>query len=218
MIVKKYQIEELKEARELQRKCVDLHLPSPPVLHWKYSIQNDDKIIEEGIGKANSYTRNALNMLAYFVGMASTSLVTTSYGDGSLALKSLSGTIGTSLASARYSSSEPGIMLGTGAEGYGLDVYNIIPIETWSSSNMVSGGVFDNNSRKLILTHSKTFSNTTENNIEITDAVLAVRSTTAWNANSTRIVIHDTLPSPIILEPGQSINWNYIIEVAYPNP
>ena len=59
---------------------------------------------------------------------------------------------------------------------------------------------------------------TTENNIEITDAALAIRGSTSWTANFVRIVIHDTLPSPIILEPGQSINWNYIIEVAYPNP
>ena len=84
MIIREFQLDKLEEARRLQQECLKLNLPSPPVLSWQYEIEANDNIVEKGIGKANSYTRNALNSLAWNVGLVSNDVRLSLFTDGIL--------------------------------------------------------------------------------------------------------------------------------------
>jgi len=103
MRIREHQLDELARARALQDEAAKLHIPVP-VLSYQYEIADADGSIEEkGVGKSNSYTRNALNMLAWNVGFCDHSINTGAFTDGSISIKNEEGRVWTEIPQRRRS-------------------------------------------------------------------------------------------------------------------
>lgn len=212
-----YQMDELARARALQDEAAKLHIPVP-VLSYQYEIADADGNIEEkGIGKSNSYTRNALNMLAWNVGWCSLDIKTSTFGDGSIAIKRTEGD-GTG---SKISTSNPirlgnygaTVALGTDTTAESLDSY-ALPTSSLTGVATQVLSVFNSTTRKLITTISRTFTNNTSGTINITES--GIYSEFEYS-NTYALLIRDVF-SAIPVAPGETITWTYVTEVSYPNP
>ncbi len=212
MRVKEYQLDELARARALQDEAARLHIPVP-VLSYRYEITDTDGIIEEkGIGKSNSYTRNALNMLAWNVGFCDYSIKTSAFMDGSISIKRADGAIGEGDPE-RYGIYAPTLVLGTSAAAESLDSYELPSSALTGMATQISS-VFNSTTRKLITTISRIFKNNTESTINIVESGMY----TAFDySNRYALFIRDVFTA-IPVEPGKTITWTYVTEVSYPNP
>ena len=217
MIIKKYGMQDLKKAHKLQKDMCDLHIPTP-VMSWNYEIKEKDKIIEKGIGKSNSYTRNALNMLSWTLGLCSASLYNTGalFEDGIFSIKStaVAGVTNNGTRNLSASVYNPVVAIGTDATAENLDSY-VIP----SASGMTAGSnyvqsVFDVGTRILTTFISRSFTNQTVDAINIVEAGVWVY---AINNTIYILMVRDNF-TPITVASGQTIVWTYKTEVAYPNP
>jgi hypothetical protein len=206
MRIRQYKIDELIYARRLQDEAAKLHCPMP-VMSWKYEVKDAvGNIEEEGEGKANSFTRNALNMLAYQVGCSSVVINSSSvFADGVISFKGYTGGINST--TARYTGRDAMIYLGTGT-AESLDNY-IIPE---FACNSVVSSVFDASSRKLITSISGTYANT-----GVPQAITEAGVINYYSSSAYQLMVHDIF-DPIVLETGKTISFTYVIEVAYPNP
>jgi len=219
MKIIEYGMDDLKRARELQDEMAKLHIPTP-VLHWNYEIKSaDGEVVEIGRGKSNSYTRNALNMLAANAGMCAHTVVSaTSFADGYVNYKTTAGAIaGTAAAGiVRYypaSASHPAVVvIGSGTGPESLDSYALptLPITGGAQS---AASVFNSTTRKLVTTLSRAFTNTTGAAVDITEAAAWVYVAT----NTSVLMVRDVFPA-IAVPDGKTIVWTYTTEVAYPNP
>jgi hypothetical protein len=213
MIIKEYGLKDLEKARKLQQELLSLHIPTP-VMSWSYEIKDTKEIIEKGIGKSNSYTRNALNMLAWNLGMCAYSNYSGSYfQDGLISVK---GTNGTMLAGngARNINSgyNPLLLIGTGTDVESLDSYNINSVLTAGTVGITS--VFNDTTRILTTIITRGFTNQTGSSVNITEAGVTV---TSLSSSYAILIIRDVF-TPIAVANGQTIVWTYKTEVAYPNP
>lgn len=209
-----YQMDELQRARKLQDEAAKLHIPVP-VLSWQYEIKNvDGKVEEKGIGKSNSYTRNALNSIAWLAGLCDYTRVSGAFGDGSLYSRATDGTL-RSPAEAyarRNASTNPYIELGISTSAESLDDYEI------NTSGLTGGvmsvnSVFNSTTRKLITSISRIFTNNTASTIDITESGVLMNT----YASYIHLYIHDVFTA-IPVDPAQVITWTYVTEVSYPNP
>lgn len=208
MKVREYQLDKLARARELQKEAAALHIPMP-VLSWEFEVKDKcGVVIEKGAGKANSYTRNALNNIAWDVGFASiTALSSTGFGDGIISNKSYAGTI-TQLINRTTTSESEVIFLGTGTTET-LDDYEM-PAYECSTSAITQ---FNAEQRKLITVRNGIYVNSTGSDLNITEAAIVhLRDTT-----SRSLYVHDVF-SPALVPNGGIMRWAYLIEIAYPNP
>lgn len=208
MRIREYQLEELTRARELQDELAKLHVPSP-VLSWNYKIKDKNKeIIEIGKGKANSYTRNGLNSLAWNVGLASPEILNVNGADGLINTTVLSG--GKYNDAVRGSNAAPLIMLGTIGNEESLDTYNIVDgflISTLTTT------IFNTATRKLVTTIVGTY--TATNDISLKEVGVVVQRSSS--TSNRYLAVYDTF-EPINLIAGNTITWTYTTEVSYPNP
>lgn len=212
MRVKEYQLDELARARALQDEAAKLHIPVP-VLSYQYEIADADGNIEEkGIGKSNSYTRNALNMLAWHVGFCNYNINTGAFADGSISMKDWEGKVWIKIPQRRETNPSV-LVLGTSAAAESLDSYTLPSSELTSITSQISS-VFNSTTRKLITTHSRTYKNKTGSTINIVESGMCVEF---MYASHYALVIRDVF-APIPVEPGKSITWTYVTEVAYPEP
>jgi len=213
MRIRNFQLEELARARSLQDEAAKLHIPVP-VLSWQYEIKDAQGNIEEkGIGKSNSYTRSAINIIAYTPGVCGGEIVTnTAFGDGYVNMKNTGGAIYAN-SFYRYSSGSGVLLLGTSTEEESLDNY-AAPSSGLSGTNTSKSSTFNTTTRKLITTITRVFSNGTASQINITESGITMSM-----ASSTPVVliIRDVFPA-IPIAPGQTISWTYVTEVSYPNP
>lgn len=215
-----YQMDELQRARELQDEAAKLHIPVP-VLLWQYEIKNAEGNIEEkGIGKSNSYTRNALNSIAYSAGLSDAGIgSTTAFQDGYVNAKDTVGTILAPSTSFRrdLTTTNPIVELGTSAAPENLDNYAVTASSLTAGINITSS-VFNSITRKLITTISCTFKNNTASTINITESGVKIAYTNdAYGVRYYILYIHDIFTA-VPVKPGQTITWTYVTEVAYPNP
>lgn len=217
MRIREFQLEELKRARELQDELCKLHTPCP-VLSWSYEIKSaNGDIIEKGIGKANSFTRNALNVMAWHVGMADLNAASDSFGDGMLSVKRLDGTIAKMSANATYAlartTSVPTVQLGTGTGAEAADNYSMTALTVGSTATS-SVTAFNSTTRKLITVLTRSYINDSASSIDITEAGVTIPLRTSTSAYD-YLMIRDKFTA-IALAVGESIFWTYSIEVTYP--
>ena len=216
MITKIFQAKELARARELQKEAAALHIPVP-VLSWRYEIKNKDGTTEEvGIGKSNSYTRNALNWILRTAGLCDVAWVTTSaFGDGFNSFKATDGTLyGISSLPARYSAStNPRVTVGTSTSAESLDDY-ALPTKSGLTAGTTSvSSTFNATTRKAITTMTNSFYNGTGSAVNITESGVDVRHA----SSSYTLMIHDIFDA-ISIDAGKTITWTYLTEVSFPNP
>lgn len=220
MIVKEYGMDDLKRARELQNEMAGLHIPSP-VLSWEYEIQKaDGEIREKGIGKANSYVRNALNMLAWQIGFGSYSLCATSaFEDEQLNVKITSGVIKPMKDSHRiYDATRVSVVVGIGEDVESLDSFVLTNSGlTGMGTTIIS--TFDGVTRKLTTIINGQFRNNTAGSIDITETGIIQdfrESVSPYNYYSI-LMVRDRITA-VHVGVGELLTWTYKIEVAYPNP
>lgn len=216
MRIREYQLNELAEARKLQKRMAELHIPSP-VMSWGYDIKNvNGEIVEKGIGKANSYTRNALNSLAYYVGLAAYALGGTSFGDGILSIKypdaSTNHTLNTNSQQVRYSSKNAIVEVGISGSAESLDSY-VVPTSGLTSGTNAVLSSFNAETRILTTIMSRPFVNNTASAIDIVESGMTIED---YNG-SVNLMVRDVFAA-ISVGAGNTLTWTYTTEVAYPNP
>lgn len=216
MKIREFELDKLARARELQDEAAALHIPMP-ILSWEYKITDKNgNISERGTGKANSYTRNALNLLAWNVGFASYSAFdVTGFGDGNLSYKLKTGSFSKSY-SGRYliadnnASYGPRLMLGTGTAETLNDYADLAHVVLPSISSS-----FNTTTRKLINIISASYYNATGSTEYITESGLRFHFSGA--TNNAILAVHDVFPA-ITVPAGATLSWTYVTEIAYPNP
>lgn len=217
MEIKKYGMEELNRAREVQQECLDLHLPPPPVVWWEAKIIDvNGEVIEHIQAKANSYVRNAINILAVHVGMCSKSILATSnFGDGIVNVKLPNGSIyALQAVICRRIDQDATVLIGMSNSAESLDSY-VLPAttETWNATSSTAVSIFNTTSKKLITTLSRAFTNVSGSSKSIVESGIQMIN----NDGGQVLMVRDVFPS-IAVANGQTITWTYTTEVAYPNP
>lgn len=216
MKVTEFQLDKLARARELQDEAAKLHIPMP-VLSWQFEVKDKNgNITHKGTGKANSYTRNTLNNIAWFAGFASIQSNVSTLSDGLMGMKCTDGVVrGYGIASnngatqiGRLSSVDLRLYLGTGTTET-LDDYTI-PAYTCITTN---GTSFNAATRKLITFFTGAWTNTTGATIDISEAAGVVQVNNSYYA----LMIHDVISATPVPD-GETMIWTYVTEIAYPNP
>jgi hypothetical protein len=212
MKVREYQLDKLAEARRLQEEMGKLHVVAP-VLSWQYEIKDaDGNIAERGVGKSNSYTRNALNTIALFAGACSSSIISNSvFNDGYISVKDRNGNIAHPTNIIR-SDNVPFVELGTGTSAESLNDYSV------TSSGLTAGvnsanSIFNSTTRKLITTIACTFYNNTMATIDVTES--GVTLVNDGVSSVVMMLIRDVFTA-IPVAAGETITWTYVTEVLYP--
>ena len=219
MKIVEYQLDELKRARELQNELCDLHVPSP-VLSWSYEVRDKNgKVKEKGIGKANSFVRNALNVIAFYSGCAAKSILSTNtFGNGIISLKDNTGAI---LNFKTYESFgmrdvfyDPDVIIGTATTAESLDSYALTE-PTLVKGSTALATTFNATSKILTTVMSRLFTNNTGSSMNITEAGV-YQSAYYYSSPYPYLLVRD-LFTAIALADGESIVWNYTFEVSYPS-
>lgn len=145
-------MQELERARRLQEEAAKLHLPSPPVVSYKISREENGKIKDIIHAKSNSYLRNAYNALAHIFTFAWGGLADSArFGDGILSYMSSTG-IRSNTPPIRYSSNEVVMQLAIGTNGTPdtLDDTYLDEITGVQASPTNRTSAFDSSSRRFI--------------------------------------------------------------------
>lgn len=232
---------EIKRAYKHARKCRELHMSSPTVCTWNYEVikEKDNKIVDRGRQLTHSYTRNFHNFLALnsFAYPHSTSLIGTTYEEGSLALKDTSNsmfsnnssdTVGMYCVQSSGAGSVSagaglwgtagntaiGIVFGTGDTAESLDDYTMDSIISHSSGvteylvQVRGNPSFDVGTRTWSVDWTRTLRN--RSGAPITIREVGVRCFLGSNSipKATQI-IRDVLTTPIVVSDNESINFTY---------
>lgn len=214
MIIRNHQLEELEEARRLQDELCRLHVPSP-ILSWRYKmIDKNGEILEKGVGKSNSYTRNALNWIAWSAGLCDYNVSSAiNFGDGTVNVKYTTGAIGNASNLIRYSvATNPTLNVGESTAAESLDSYEI-PSSALTPGTTSVGTTFNPTTRKLITTLSCSFTNNSAGAVDVAESAISVR-----NGSSAYMLCVRDVFSPISVPVGGTLIWTYVTEVAYPEP
>lgn len=223
MKITKYRMEQLEEARKIQKDCLKHHLPCPPVAWWRAQILSGDGKIEEQIeSKCNSYTRNGLNLIAqhsmyitqpYRPGY-------TTFGDGVISFRysNQSGGPGTGICG--YVDGNTLITIGNGSAPENLNAVqlsNNITASTEPSSATFST-TFDAETRKLHTAIQRFFKNNTESPISVTETGVEIRlgAVSSSASLSNVLVVRDVLENPIEIPASKTLLFTYNFELLYP--
>lgn len=217
MIINNFQSKELDEARKLQQKMCKLHIPCP-VISWEYKIFDESgDVIEKGIGKSNSYTRNALNFAAWNWGCVPKTGSGGTYSDGSMAIKNIESTV-TAMTSATVNRTrdvayDVDVELGTGTGAESIDNYTLtLPAFTKQATFPVC--TFDAGTRILKTVVTRIFTNATGSSIDVTESGIYQYS---YAGSLKQFLLVRDLFSAITVANGQSIVWSYSFEMTYPS-
>lgn len=217
MKTREFQLDKLARAREIQDEAAALHIPVP-VLSWQFEVRDKaGNLTEKGIGKSNSYTRNALNWILRTAGLCDIGIFynVTIFGDGTATFKDSAGTITGSYGDyVRYSSNaNPTVIIGTSTASESLDSYALPTGSEFTASNTSTSTSFNTTTRKAITTLSNTFYNGTGSSVDITESGVYVKQYSATYI----LYIRDVFDA-IAVPDGSTIIWTYVTEIAYPNP
>lgn len=227
MKITKYRMDQLDEARRIQKDCIEQHLPCPPVAWWQAKIIDSNNKVEEQIeSKCNSYTRNGLNLIASNSMYLNPSLISTTFGDGLISYKLINGTMYNSLGywvGPLYSGygQVPYLVLGDSANVENIDAFEIGSIQTISATGTIISSVFDNASRKLTNTFQRSFVNDSALDFNATESgiiisIYTVNNNGNANGQSKCLVVRDVFSSPITIPVGKSLVFSYNFELLYP--
>jgi len=227
MKIVRYQLDELNAARKLQKDLLGLHVPVP-ILSWAYKVfDENDEQIEDGIGKSNSYTRNALNALAWYLGQASNAIFSTAFNDGVLSYKDIDGTVHIpnqytsypNRCNARVASTNSIIRLGSSNAAESLDSHTITNAGTQLATQVASEWNAATRILTTILMHN--VANTSGSNISIYEAGVyqyaGIESMTSTETLDWLMMVRDVFAEIVVPNNGR-IQWIYTFEVSYPNP
>ena len=216
MITKNFSSKRACARQRAAKEAAALHIPVP-VLSWRYEIKNKDGTTEEvGIGKSNSYTRNALNWILRTAGLCDVAWVTTSaFGDGFNSFKATDGTL--------YGiSSLPQDTAQAQTRGLPWEHQQVLSLSMTTLYQRKSGltagttsvsSTFNATTRKAITTMTNSFYNGTGSAVNITESGVDVRHA----SSSYTLMIHDIFDA-ISIDAGKTITWTYLTEVSFPNP
>lgn len=221
---KTFGMDDLMRARKLQNEAISLHLIPPPVLWWSAVVTDKHgNTTDEITAKANSYTRNALNLMAVNLTLPLNDVYSaTIFDDGVLSFKATSGAITAPAAAASAWSAGLQVVLGKGGEPESLNSYALASeISTgWLLGAVTSTTAFDSLNRKLVTTKTRTFTNNTGSSVDIKEAGVTgtyyKHSTPSSSTNGIYLQIYDVFDA-IAVPNGHQITWTYTGEVAFPN-
>lgn len=197
-------INELNEARALQQKCKELHLPIPPVVTWEAEIEGELHILS----KSNSYVRNALNALAYNVGMSPyNAFVSNSFGNGILSFKNTSGAISSIISRSATANGNAILFISGDSSAETLDSFQVTPLISPVQAIAFSSIVFENN--KLYTTISNQFINTGTSDLIVNSSGITLSAT-----GGTYLFVRDVF-SPITIPAGKTLSFKYTTEILY---
>ncbi len=225
MKVTKYRMDQLDEARRIQKECLKQHLPCPPVAWWRAEIKDENEKTEEIIeSKCNSYTRNGLNIIAANAIYPSSSVKNNSlFGNGIVNIKNSAGAIWVPtnyFGFAPNLSTSAKVVLGVGVQNESLESYIMgSEISTgWSIGNPMTSTIFNSQTNKLISSVQRTFINNTGSTVSLTESGIKISIAetygTAWVDSI--LVVRDLFESPIAVQAGKSIIFSYNLELLYP--
>jgi hypothetical protein len=222
MKITKYRMDQLEEARIIQKDCIKHHLPCPPVAWWRAEILDENGKVEEQIdSKCNSYTRNGLNLIAQHSMYLTSSIASSGYfGDGTLSYKNIEGVV-IGLAGIGYSDGTT-IIFGNGLAPEHLNAHILSNdiTSSFSSSSTQTTTTFDSTTRKLQTSIQRTLTNNTEQPITLTEAGIRVKVQIlgggSLTANRSTLVVRDVFEVPIEIPAGKSLAFTYNFELLYP--
>lgn len=210
-------MEELEEARRLQKEAARLHLPVPPVASFK--IQKiDNNACEQDIlySKSNSYLRNAYNTLMGYLCFPNSVGSSVTFGPGIVSWKDYSGSIYGSM-SASFTdgtASWTNIRLGKGTTPDTLDDYTIeTEITEQHTINTSRQSFYDSNTSRLITYYQITLDNISEVDIPVSEVGVTIGL--GPNLFTQIMMVRDVFPT-VIVHPGEQIRVTYQFEVYYP--
>lgn len=220
MKIRRYRMEQLEEARRLQKECLKQHMPCPPVAWWRGQIIDENGKVKEVIeSKCNSYTRNGLNLIASHALYLNPNIRSnTVFGDGVISYKDVSGVMRNSLfwqgVNIAYNIS-PTIVLGTGVGPENVDVINLT---VWDTEIGMISTNFDAVSRKLQNSIGASFLNDSPDSVEITESgiLVGLLNVGASGGASDFLVVRDLFEEPITIPMGKVFVFNYNFELFYP--
>lgn len=213
MKTREFQLDKLDEARKVQADCVRLHMISPPLLYWEYDVTDENgNIIETGKGKANSFTRNALNIMANYVGLCDYSAASTSgWGNGIINTKLENAAINTTSSSSfgRYANGNAAVHMGTGTTE-SLDDY-LLPSTAMTTTVTTS---YNDATNKLTTLFSGVYINSTGSLINFTESAIVAKNYNSLNTFRC-LMAHDVFDA-VSVPDGKQLTWRYYTEIAYP--
>lgn len=236
MKITKYRMEQLDEARQLQKECIKNHLPCPPVAWWQAKILDSNGKIEEQIeSKCNSYVRNGLNLIAMAsMPIPNTTTNNSDWGNGIISIKQPNNNMCPSfLIHGRYfrigiaahsnnQSTNFILNLGTGSNAESLDSYELgTPLTSsgWTRNLTIVATYFDSATNKLISSLYRTMTNTTGESVNLTESgIYAPINIINGSMDTTTniLFVRDVFQAPITLDNNKSITFTYNFELLYP--
>lgn len=224
MKITKYRMDQMEEARKIQKDCIKQHLPCPPLAWWKAEIADKDGKVEERIeSKCNSYTRNGLNLIAQQALYIHAQYRSTSdFADGLMSHRNRNGQIYGTTTYPLSIKQVSNIEVGNSDLPESLNSINITAISGLVGTTNTQSASFDNSTRKWNSSIQRDFANSTLEDITITEAGLFVTLTTAGNQtgstilNTPFLVVRDVFEVPIVIPAGKTLLFTYNFELLYP--
>ncbi|MDD5457492.1 MAG: hypothetical protein PHV30_10750 [Candidatus Margulisbacteria bacterium] len=226
-------LREFDERLNLQRSCIEKHLFVPPIVTLKVSLSS--KAFGERVFFSNSYVRNFYNWLVSQCAGATSNIGGSSFGDGSLANKSVTG----STRSYSYyffhsyyinefagtQGSMLGIVIGKSSIPFSFDHYNLQDIiSSGTNTNQLVYNApssptrtWDSETRLFTVHHERSFYNGSGSNVSVTEA--GFRSTLYYTGSSsdTFLLLRDLLPETCIVPPEETLTLTYNFSITYPS-
>ena len=220
MKITKYRMDQLEEARKIQKDCLKQHLPCPPVAWWRAEILDENGKVEEQIdSKCNSYTRNGLNLIAQHSMYLTSAIVSSNYfGDGTLSYKNIEAYV---IGSRVGYLDNTELVVGNGLDPEHLNAHILSNdiTSSFSSSSTQTTTTFDSTTRKLQTAIQRTLTNNTEQPITLTEAGIRVGIQSmagSLTPNKNVLVVRDLFEVPIGIPAGKSLAFTYNFELLYP--
>lgn len=221
MKIKEYRKKELEEAFDLQKECLNLHMPPPAVIWWQADIVGEDGIVEERIiSKCNSFTRNGLNVIAKQGIYPSTDVQRSDiFGDGIISLAMENGACISKDVLLR--ADECALVVVGGEASDGIDVYNMQTPSHIGYTNItnekartIKSTYFNHNTNRVVSSLQTT--HVWANDIVCTQAgVWAQAYCVGGTENYFILAVHDVFQEPVTVQAGKSLVFTYNFELEY---
>lgn len=221
MKITKYRMDQMEEARKIQKDCIKQHLPCPPLAWWKAEIADKDGKVEERIeSKCNSYTRNGLNLIAQqAMYIPAHYRSNTDFADGLMSYCDKNGQLFGTLTYPLSIKQVSNIEVGNSDLPESLNSTNIAPISGLVGATLTQSASFDNSTRKWNSSIQRDFTNSTLEDITITESGLFIILTTAGLATNIAVpylAVRDVFEVPIVIPAGKTLLFTYNFELLYP--
>jgi hypothetical protein len=228
-------LENIKRANDA---CRALHVPTPPVQFIRLSVNDEHgECLEQYFSKSNSWLRNAYNSLASLFLPAQGSSGSSTFGAGSLSVKTTAASTGRSAGYLIgpynldflnvYNSSANanfGILIGTSDAAESFDQYNLqAPIAHGTGAGQMSYAAgtapvttYDSGTKKWTSSTRRLFSNSSGSDIVVKEVGFAFNLCWANGVNGNCLMSRDVLASPITVGNGKVLTVDIVTEITFP--